>query len=550
MNDRGDAWIGVPVGILSALLVVALFLNWSGATQLHEAGELAIKLAACGLVLVALAGVESSRRTLSRRIVLLVYAVAAVVSVVAYFNFGIFHGPNFRSPDHPQVVHEWEQFHYQLGSKYFPELGFDGLYAASFAAQQQSHPQRRLPRRFRDLRNNRITDTEALQTEMDRVAARFSPDRWQQFVSDNAHFMAGAQPPILNRIRKDHGYNPSPAWTAVARSFNRATPITQSSVLAMAQLDVLLLALAFALVFRAFGARIGCGALVLFGLGFAGRYAWTGGAFLRMDWFAAILAACCMFKRDRAFLAGLLIGYAASVRLFPAAFLFGPGVLALREITRGAVPWRFVRTMSGFVLMAVLAVAWSSTGARGFSAWTEFSQRMQAHQLSSGRNIVGLEQVAFFGSEILQQAVRTDRGEIWDLQREEIVRVRAERRVPYLAVQVAALLLLGAAVWGLPLWSATALSMLAIFVLSPAGGYYWVMTAAGALCGRRVFFATLAFNTSMYAVSLLEPDVLVRYGVMSWLMVAMFAVWVLPDAIRNLRADRDAGGPTADDVVA
>jgi hypothetical protein len=506
---------------------------------LLDTTDAAIKLGLCGLVLVALAGIEASRRAVPRWAALAVQGVAAVVSVVAYFNFGIFHGQNFRSTGQPQVAHESEQFHYQLGSKYFPELGFDGLYAASFAAQQESHPRRRLPNTFRDLRNNRISETEVLRPEMARVAARFSPDRWRQFVADNAYFMDGAPAPVLNRMRKDHGYNPSPAWTAVARLFDRNRPLTESRVLVMANLDVLLLTFAFALVFHSFGARVGCGAVVLFGLGFAGRYGWTGGGFLRMDWFAAVLAACCMFKRDRAFVAGLLIGYAASVRLFPAAFLFGPGVLALREVFRRAVPWGFLRTAGGFALAIVVAVLWSSAGDRGVSAWSEFGDRMRTLQLSSMRNIVGLEQVALFGSDILRQVARSDRDANWDLQREDIIRVRAERRVPYLLVQIVSLLLVGAAAWRSPPWAATALSMVAIFVIAPAAGYYWVMTTAAALCGRRAFFATLVFNTVMFAVGFFEPDVLVRYGVMSWLMVGLFAIWVLPDAVKTLRNEPD-----------
>src|SRR3954471_19209033 len=45
----------------------------------------------------------------------------AVLGGLGYVNFGRFHTDG--SP-----LHVWDQFHYVLGSKYYPELGYDGLY--------------------------------------------------------------------------------------------------------------------------------------------------------------------------------------------------------------------------------------------------------------------------------------------------------------------------------------------------------------------------------------------------------------------------------------
>src|SRR5450830_274796 len=54
---------------------------------------------------------------------------AAFTAVLAYYNFGLFHGGGY--------VHHWETFHYVLGSKYFPALGYARLYAASFLADAE-----------------------------------------------------------------------------------------------------------------------------------------------------------------------------------------------------------------------------------------------------------------------------------------------------------------------------------------------------------------------------------------------------------------------------
>ncbi|MBW2234502.1 MAG: DUF2029 domain-containing protein [Deltaproteobacteria bacterium] len=55
------------------------------------------------------------------------------------------------------------------------------------------------------------------------------------------------------------------------------------------------------------------------------------GAFLRLDWLAALMLALCQLARGRSFAAGVLLGVAAMARLFPAFFLLGPAVLAARD---------------------------------------------------------------------------------------------------------------------------------------------------------------------------------------------------------------------------
>ena len=76
---------------------------------------------------------------------------AAGVGLAAFFNFGSLHHYSDRG-----FVNRWELFHYHLGSKYFPELGYDGLYAASLLAQRETAPEIRVGGRIRDLSTNRL----------------------------------------------------------------------------------------------------------------------------------------------------------------------------------------------------------------------------------------------------------------------------------------------------------------------------------------------------------------------------------------------------------
>ncbi|MFL6576355.1 MAG: hypothetical protein ACJ8MR_07050, partial [Povalibacter sp.] len=67
-----------------------------------------------------------------------------VLGAAAYVNFGGFH-------TNGSALHVWEQYHYFLGSRYFHELRYDGLYVATLEARRESHPEIALPARVRDL---------------------------------------------------------------------------------------------------------------------------------------------------------------------------------------------------------------------------------------------------------------------------------------------------------------------------------------------------------------------------------------------------------------
>src|SRR5215813_6189187 len=108
-----------------------------------------------GLVVLAMliAAVTGARRLGRRRADDLLIA-AAGISAAAWFNFGFMHLPH--------GVHLWEQFHYFLGSRYYAELGYDGLYVASLADQADHAPMGRVPEYVRDSRNNQVVPTESL----------------------------------------------------------------------------------------------------------------------------------------------------------------------------------------------------------------------------------------------------------------------------------------------------------------------------------------------------------------------------------------------------
>jgi len=522
------------LGLGAAALCGAAFIAAFPEGPLGARDEATLKalLGAGVLALFATSTTRAARERPRARTALAV--VAALLAVWAWPSFGRFH--------HPQFVHWWEQFHYQLGSRYFPELGYDGLYAASIAAQHDSAPGRLVQPRFRDLRVNRVRDTDELLPHIAHVRERFTPERWRAFVADHATFLRRLPLPYLADMRRDHGYNATPAWTALARALNGGVPLTPASLRAFACVDLALMAVAFAALLRVFGAWRACLALAVFGLGYGPRYQWIGGAFLRLDWLAALALGLCALARGRALPAGAAFGYAAAVRLFPTAFLLGPAVLGVRALVRGERPVAPLRLAAGFALALVVGLGAGALAGRGPSAWTELAERMQLYQVSWARNSVGLPGLVLYGGEAARRAVAAPDADAdpWGLQREDVGRLRAERWIPLRAAQLALLGLAVLAAWRATPTRAAAYGMVAVFALTQSAGYYWGMAMLAPLAGGAgVGLALLGLSAACFGLELVLADNLVLHSLLSWGLLAIFSAWLAPDAWRTVVDARD-----------
>jgi hypothetical protein len=463
-------------------------------------------------------------------------ALLAAVCALAYVNFGSFHGAG--------LVHHWEQFHYVLGSKYFPELGYDGLYVASVAAQMSSEPGRAAPAYLRDLRSNEVRETQALSRHGFDVRQRFTDQRWASFVRDNQVFLDANTDEYLAKIRTDHGYNPTPTWTFVARLASGWGAVTPRRLSWLGAIDLALLAVLFWTLFRTYGGLVGCLSLVVFGCGYPWRFDWVGGAFLRQDWLVASGVAICMLRRRRWFTAGALFGYAAMVRIFPLLFLFGPAVVALRELFAGQRPRWAARLAAGFALSILLAFAAGSATGRGPAAWSEFAKNLEKHRATWLTNNVGLANLLLYGPDTFQRRlVDWSSPEPWILWQGKMDLERQERR-PWIVLAAAVFLLItAAAAWRSPPDEAAALGVAAVFALVLLTCYYWSMLLWSVVRGgARTAAGVLGMSAVLYAVHMRTSIFESIYGVMSWALALLLLVWLTPDAWRTLR---QGSGPRA-----
>jgi hypothetical protein len=484
--------------------------------------------AGAALVL-AIAAAGAARRTRLERGLCLALAATALAALA---NFG-----DLRHQTDRGFVHRWEHFHYHLGSKYFPELGYDGLYVASLAAQHASHPELPMGRRLRDLRTNRSTRAGDASAHRREVRARFTPERWQAFVADHAAFAESGGERFLRDVRNDHGYNPTPAFSFVARLATAHAPVGPGASLALALVDPLLLGVAFAFVFRSFGLRVGCLALAVAGLGFGWRYNYLG-ALLRLDWLAAVLVGISLLARGRAGVAGALVGYAAAVRLFPLLFALGPALLAARAGWRGERPAWARHFFAGLALALGVALVAGSLAGRGPGAWLEFSQRIALHQATWASTRVGLETALRHGPGAIAAGFAGTPPE--RLSREEATRASRKRLPIHAALAAGVLGLFALAVRRATPVQACALGVAAIWALTPAGAYYWILLAAAPLAGGWLApCGALLLAAALYAHQALHPTVewnAFRYALLSWGIGLVLVVWLAGVAYRSRRS--------------
>jgi hypothetical protein len=332
-----------------------------------------ILLLVLGAILVAL----TAGRPVSRRLRMTLIAVV-VAGAVGFVNFGFFH-VNYRSP-----IHYWDAFHYFMGAKYLPELGYAGLYEATWVAGRELGAFQGI-RYVRDLKIYAARHVDSIDSAT--VRARFSAARWQAFKQDLQFF--GPPIPNWNQLLLDHGYNDPLPRALLLHLVVRFIPANTLTLVVLTSLDYVLLAAAFWAVRRAFGPVPTLVAGAFLSLSFFSRFDFIGGSLLRWDWIAAILAGSAAFARGAGGAAGVLIGYAALARVFPGLFLVPLAIKCIQGGWKRPLPAATRCLLAASALVVVTMVALTAAGDTR-ELLGEFVAKMRLHGESTSTNQLGV----------------------------------------------------------------------------------------------------------------------------------------------------------------
>lgn len=333
-------------------------------------------------------GLRSGRAARWRAVLLVALALSAYASYYQFFRLG-----------HPEGFATSDNFHYYVGSKYFPELGYYGLYACSMIALEERGV--RVPSgpepRARDLHSMEIWPAPWVRKRGTHCAKRFTPERWQSFSRDVGWFVEKWPPHIRNAVWVDHGYHPSPVWTLFGATVTSLAPTqSRTAMRALARTDRVIIAVTLGLVTWAFGLEVGCLAAILWGTGHLWRYAWIGDAFLRHLWWSAAFLGIAALRRGAPAVGGAGLAAAALLRLFPGALGLAYVLGALRgAAVRGAVrraPLRFA-IGAGVASVVLIGLALSVIG-EGVVPLIAFVAKIGEFASVSATNKMGLGAIA------------------------------------------------------------------------------------------------------------------------------------------------------------
>jgi hypothetical protein len=512
--------IGVASGGAVVAAVLAVHWRWFGGWPVAPEWINALAAGVAGVALVV-SWLERApgRRRLPCPVAIALGAALGTMSLAVYVGLGDVQFP----------YHRWDQFHYYLGAKYLPELGYMRLYECTAVAEAERFGRSAVAARtIRDLGTEALVPAARALADPESCTRHFSPARWAAFGDDVAWFRRDMPAPwYWRRMQGDHGYNGAPTWSIAGRALASLGPASARMQTALALIDPVLLAVAFGLIGWAFGAHAVWVALVVWGCQFPAKGAWTTGAFLRQDWLLAVIASVCLARRERWVGAGIALATAAMLRLFPALLLGVPLLVAVRR-------WLVTRTLAAshrrFVLGLVIGAAvWLSaaTAVFGIATSREFIDRIALHASEPLANHVGLR--AVLSQTMAGRLAKTeddgavDPFHVWKVRREEAF---AARRPIYLLL-VGGVVALAAVAAGRihELWIALAGSTVLVVALVDVASYYCAFFVLLALLGSRdprhewLALGAIVVSRLVNALPLVADSVDVRYAAQSVVFV-------------------------------
>jgi hypothetical protein len=431
-------------------------------------GDLKLGIALAGAALLAWGAAVPARSPPARRARAALWAGLGAAAALGWSNFGAFNHPGFGHPS--------DTFHYYVGSKYFRELGYDGLYACAAVADAEAGLAKHLERRhLRDLSTNLLVPVGAALARPEACTARFSPERWQAFQQDLAWFRNRVTVRRWKLFHTDHGYNASPVWTALGGTLANAVPATDAGIHALRLLDPLLLAAMWAAVIASFGWRAACVGLLYWGTNYPAQYGWIGGSYLRQSWLVATVLALCALRRGRAATAGGLLALAVGLRVFPILVVAALGLRALVAMARARrvfLSHADRRLLAGGLAGGLALLALSLAAGGGVAAWQGFVENSRTHLATPLRNHLGLPTVVSFVPVRAAQELRIASSDPYAAWKQARRNAGKERRWLFAALVVGYLTLLARAAAHVQHWEMGVLGLGLVVIASELTCYY------------------------------------------------------------------------------
>jgi len=363
----------------------------------------------------------------------------AIVALLAHADF--FTG---------ERLHNHEFYHYYVATKFFPEVGYSGLYDATVLADYEDDRASYDPDQgVRSLVTYEMGPRRASLTRAAAIRGRFSAERWAAFKSDIAFFReADGILWTMGDSLQDHGYNGSPLVTAVLGGLARQPILeTPAYVRLAAWFDLALVVAAAVIAALTIGPAAGALFLFFWAANPLNDHAYIGWAYLRYLHVIALFVALAAYAKRRFVLSGAGFAVAALLRVFPGFFVAGLLAQNLLSRDRRALLRRHAPLCASAAATALILVAATSLvrSPDGGNPWIDFFGKLELHSRRLSPNVLGLAVPFFYGEEhnvaAIQEARKEGRIANWTLEADKAF---ARHRGPYLAVLAVLVLALAA----------------------------------------------------------------------------------------------------------
>jgi hypothetical protein len=419
--------------------------------------ELKIYILCAAIVLAILWNIVSIKRT---------QKILIFLCVFASLNYARF-GTNLLT----NKIDSYDLMHYYINPKYINQLGYYDLYpAVMLVDHENSGPYFKEGKRYL-AQDNSGHNMRSIQHGIKRgkeVKEKFSKEEWDNFSKDVLWLQresTGFSNKLWRQMLQDHGYNGTPAWMLIAKPFTHIFPM--SAIKLLCYLDLGLLVGTCVYLGTVYSATSGLWLWLFFMTSYSLRWPTITWAFLRYDYICALLIAMGLLKQKKGLLAGMLSGFAAAARFFPAMWMFGPfckGVIGLvqRKLHRSLL-FLGLGCLLGIGILQVgsMAVFGPSTVTSHFENMIDHNK---ADQLSSRR--IGMALALPYRGETLPKYIEPERK----------TKIQEQRPLRF-AISALMLALFG---WGLRNKDddeTFAMGFIPFFLLTTASYYYYVARA-------------------------------------------------------------------------
>ncbi len=309
-------------------------------------------------------------------------------------------------------VDTYDLFHYYLNARWFDQLGYFDLYPAVIRVDHDNGGPK-----FPETREYMAQDEtghhwEPISQALSRgteVKAKFSEEEWKLFSHEVLVLQRelkgfDSDKSLWAQMIGDHGFNGAPGWLVVARPLASQVPV--EAIKWLCWIDPLLVGAAIGLVGWAYGSEGAAWTALFLFLSYSNRWPTISWSYLRYEWVAALIAATALLKKGRPLAAGLLTGWAAAARMFPAVWLWGPGFRVLLARFKGPAARASALVLVGAAL-SFAAIEGAAVLDIGPHLVVQHFENMEDHvsaeQLSSRR--IGLSVGLAYDGKLLPKAI-------------------------------------------------------------------------------------------------------------------------------------------------